>query len=88
MYFWHADKHGSLLQVGTIIFSVYKQAWPMYPKLEVYISLQYLQKCMGDEVDFLPADNHKHFLQDDSITLGVRSQACLNYPKQYLCNIS
>ena len=27
---------------------------------------------MGDEVDFLPADKHKSFLQDDSINLGVR----------------
>ena len=26
---------------------------------------------MGVEVDFLPADKHKSFLQDDSIILGV-----------------
>ena len=26
------------------------------------------------KVDFLPADKHKSFLQDDSITLGVHSQ--------------
>ena len=32
-----------------------------------------LQKSMGDEVDFLPADNHESFLQIDSITLGVHS---------------
>ena len=31
----------------------------------------------GSEVDiFLPADKHKKFQQDESITLGVRSQAC------------
>ena len=29
---------------------------------------------MGDEVEFLPADKHKSFLQDGSITLGVISQ--------------
>ena len=31
---------------------------------------------MGDEVDFLHADKYKSFLQVDSITLGVHSQAC------------
>ena len=34
---------------------------------------------MGDEVAFLPADKHKSFLQVDSITLGVQSQACPQY---------
>ena len=47
-----------------------------------FISLQYLHKSMGDEVDFLPADKHKSFLQDDSITFSVPSQACPKYPKQ------
>ena len=42
---------------------------------------------MGDEVDFLPADKHKSFLQDDSITLGVHSQACSKYQKQQVYNI-
>ena len=32
------------------------------------MSLQYLQKSMGDEVAFLPADKHKSLLQVDSIT--------------------
>ena len=43
---------------------------------------------MEDEVEFLHADKHEIFLQGDSITLGVRSQACPKYPKQQLCNIS
>ena len=42
---------------------------------------------MGDEVDFLPADKHKSFLQGDSMTLGVHSQACSKYPKQLFYNI-
>ena len=42
---------------------------------------------MGDKVDFLPADKHKSFLQDDSIPYGVRSQTCSKYPKQGVCNI-
>ena len=41
----------------------------------------HLSKKLGDEVDFLPADKHERFLQVDSITLGVRSQACPKYPK-------
>ena len=41
---------------------------------------------MGNEVDFLPANKHESFIQDGSINLGVRSQACPKYPKQ-ACNI-
>ena len=37
---------------------------------------------MGDEVDSLLADKLKSFLQVDSVSLGVFSQACPNYPKQ------
>ena len=48
---------------------------------------------MGDEVEFLPADKHKSFLQDGSIFLGVISQTgqstknnqftiSLQYPKE------
>ena len=34
---------------------------------------------------FSPTDKHESFLQDDSITLGVFSQACPKYPKQQVC---
>ena len=37
---------------------------------------------MGDEVDFMSANKHESFPQVDSITLGVESQACPEYPKQ------
>ena len=57
----------------SIILGGCNQACPKYPK-QVCKSLQYLHKNMGDEVDLLPADKHNNFLQDDSITLGVRSQ--------------
>ena len=36
---------------------------------------------------FLSADKHKSFLQVDSITLIVGSQACPKYPKQQIYNI-
>ena len=42
---------------------------------------------MGNKVEFLPADEHKSFLQVDSITLDVHSQACSNYPKYHVCKI-
>ena len=41
----------------------------------------------GDEVDFLPADKHKSFLQDNSITLDVGSQASQKYQKRPVYNI-
>ena len=43
---------------------------------------------MGYEIDFLPADKHKNFLQVDGIILGMCSQACPKYPKQQVYNIS
>ena len=35
------------------------------------ISLQYLKENMTDEVDFLPADKHQTFLQNDTVIFGV-----------------
>ena len=43
---------------------------------------------MEDEVEFLQPDKQDSFLQIDSITLGMPSQACPNYPKQQVYNIS
>ena len=37
---------------------------------------------MGDEVDFLPADKHKSFLQFVGITLAVQTQACPKYSRK------
>ena len=42
---------------------------------------------ISKEVDFLPTDKCKSFLQVDSITLGLHSQACPKYPKHYVYNI-
>lgn len=47
----------------------------------IYISLQYSQKNMRDQVDFLLANKHQHFLQIYRITLGVGSQAFPKYSK-------
>ena len=41
---------------------------------------------MRDETDFMPADKCKSFLEVDSISLGLHSQACPKYQKQ-ICNI-
>ena len=42
---------------------------------------------MGNEVEFLPADKQKRFLQDGSITLGERSQTGPKNQKQPVYNI-
>ena len=42
---------------------------------------------MRDEVEFLPADKHKNFLQNGSIHLGVISQTSPKYQKQSVYNI-
>ena len=48
--------------------------------------MKYLHKSTGDEIDFLPADKHKSFLEDNSITLDVGSQADPKYQKQPVYN--
>ena len=58
VYFWHIDKHCSLLQVHTINFSLCIQVCPKYSNNEFTISLQNLKENVKDEVDFLPADKH------------------------------
>ena len=40
---------------------------------------EYLQKNVGNEVDFLPADKHESFLQVDSINCAY--QGMLKVPK-------
>ena len=68
----HLDKRRSFLQINIIILGVLSQTCPKYPKLEVCISLQYRQKNMGDEADFLSTDKQS-FLQVASVSLGARS---------------
>ena len=50
-------------------------------QIRSFHTLQYLQKNMENEVDFLAVDEHKTFLQVDNITLDVQSQAYSKYPK-------
>ena len=44
------------------------------------ISLQYLQKEVSDEVDFLYADKHESFLQIDTIIFDGDGQAFPKFP--------
>ena len=48
--------------------------------------MEYLQKHMGNEVDFLHANKLENFLQIDRITLGAHSHTCARYPKQQTYN--
>ena len=54
---------------------------------KVWISSQYLEKNMGYEIHFLPANKYKTFLQINSITFGVHSQTNSKYAKQKVYNI-
>ena len=76
VYFCHVEKHqNSLHLVDFTILDERIMTCPKYPKQEVYISLQYLEKNTGDEVVLLPADKHESFLQDDDICIGVTKLA-------------
>ena len=50
------------------------------PNNKFAISLQYLKKNVNNEVDVLSGNEHRRFLQIDTIVLGMRGQACPNYP--------
>ena len=84
VYFWYADKHRSLLRVDIMILGVcIKHAQSTQNKKFAYLC-NISRKAWGGEwgeVDFLPANKHKRFLQIAIITLGLPSQACPNYPK-------
>ena len=54
---------------------------PKVPKIKCLYIFEYLQKNVGDEVDFLPADEHENCLQVNNITLGVSRQAYSKYSK-------
>ena len=67
----------SLLQVDSIILitKVYQSTQNKFAYLNIS------RKAWGMKMIFLSADKHKSFLQGDSATLGVCSQACSNYSK-------
>ena len=81
VYFCHVEKHrNSPHLVDFTILDGRILTYPKYPKQEVYIYLQYLEKNMGDEVVLLPADKHESFLQDDDILYWC-NQAYPKYSK-------
>ena len=60
---------------------LYSQAYPNYLNNKFAISLQYVKKEVSDEVDFLHADQHKSFLQIDTIIFDEDGQAFPEFPK-------
>ena len=57
---------------------------PSANKIAGFFKMLYLKKEVGDEVYFW--HEHRSFLEDDSITFGVRSQSCPKFPKQPIYN--
>ena len=67
-----ANKHGSFLQIDTIIFDGMVKHFQNSQNSKFATSLQYLKKEVRDEVDFLHADKHQSSLQVDFNTLGIK----------------
>ena len=66
--FFHADKHESLLKIVTNYdFNGHGKAFLKFSKQQVsnIFTIQYLEKEVRDEVDFLHAGKHESFLQFD-----------------------
>ena len=60
---------------------------PKIPKMRILHVFTICPENHMDEVDFLPANKHKSFLQVDSIALVVCSETYPKYPKSQVCNI-
>ena len=66
------DKRQKFLEIAIIIFGLCAQACQITQNNKSAVSLQYLRKELGDEVDFLHADKHENLLQVDSmISMGM-----------------
>ena len=72
VYFLHANKHESLLQIDTMILMGMVKHSQSSQKSKFVMSLKYLKKEVRDEADFLDADNNQSFLQVDSNTLVIK----------------
>ena len=81
IYFWHAYKHQSFLQVDTIILGVRIQTCPNTQNNKIVVSLQYLKKEMSGDVDFLLTDKHESFLQIDTKIFDGDGQTFPKFPK-------
>ena len=53
--FLHADKHGNLLQIDSMIFMVMNKHSQSFQNSKDALTLQYLKKGVRDEVEFLHA---------------------------------
>ena len=72
VYFWHTDKHRSLLQVDTYHFGCVARHAQSTQNIKFAISLQYLKKEVSDEIDFLHAVKHESLLHiDNTILMGM-----------------
>ena len=60
-----------MLQIDTVVLMGMVKHSQSSPKSKFVMSLQYLRKEVGDEVDFLHADKYKSFLQVDFSILGI-----------------
>ena len=76
--FLPADKK-KFLQIDSITLVVHSQAYPKYPKQQVYNVFAISQGKRIGWSWFLPAHICQRFLQSDTIILDVCSQACPNY---------
>ena len=63
IYFLHAEKHESLLQIDAKIFWWVWSSIPKVPKKASLECLYNIPKKVRDEVDFFDAEKHQSFLK-------------------------
>ena len=68
----HVGKYEILLQIDTMILTEIVKHPQSSQNSKFTMSLQYLKKELGDEVDFLHIDKHQGFLQVDFNILGIK----------------
>ena len=75
------------MHINIVVFYKFILLFWVQPGMPKVRKIRSLHIFAISQLDFLPANKREHFLQVDSISLGLPSQTCSKYPKQLGYNI-
>ena len=82
-----AGEHQSFLYIDAISFNGHAQAWLSTQNNKYVVSLEYLKKELGCEVDVLHAEKQESLLQVDAIIFDGVGQACPKYSGKFAMSL-
>ena len=74
-------------KIDTIILGARGQGVYITQNNKVAISLQYIQKEVSDEIDFLHVDKRESSLQINTMIFDGHGQTFPKFPKYQVCNV-